>query len=314
RNAKSPCINLLLTYDSGCIGSCAYCGLSKKRPGQYTKKSFIRVDWPIYSLSRIIEQIKKKNHRVKRICLSMITKRKAVRDSLLIIKRLKSELEIPLSLLATPTILKKQNLIGFKANGVEMFGIAVDTATKDLFEKHRGKKVKGPHRWRYYWQTIEEAVEVFGPGMVGVHLIVGLGETEEEMAKTIQRVHDLRASTHLFSFFPESDSLLAQHPQPPIGQYRRIQLARYLIDEGIAHAQNFHFDQKGKIVDFGIETGKLEEIINAGRPFMTSGCPDKNGEVACNRPYANSLPGPQIRNFPFLPEPEDIERIKSELT
>ncbi|HIE05850.1 MAG TPA: radical SAM protein, partial [bacterium (Candidatus Stahlbacteria)] len=28
RNAKSPCINLLLTYDSGCIGSCAYCGLS----------------------------------------------------------------------------------------------------------------------------------------------------------------------------------------------------------------------------------------------------------------------------------------------
>ncbi|MFQ6065541.1 MAG: hypothetical protein ACE5L6_08705, partial [Candidatus Bathyarchaeia archaeon] len=29
RNAKLYCINLLLTYDEGCMGRCAYCGLSR---------------------------------------------------------------------------------------------------------------------------------------------------------------------------------------------------------------------------------------------------------------------------------------------
>ena len=43
RNAKLYCINLLLTYPSGCAARCAYCGLSNKREGEYEKKSFIRV-------------------------------------------------------------------------------------------------------------------------------------------------------------------------------------------------------------------------------------------------------------------------------
>jgi len=46
---------------------------------------------------------------------------------------------------------------------------------------------------------------------------------------------------------------------------------------------------------------------------MTSGCPDEKGEVACNRPYSNSRPSKEIRNFPFLPEKEDINKIKNEL-
>ena len=43
RNARLYCINLLLTYTEGCAARCAYCGLSKKRPGTYSRKSFIRV-------------------------------------------------------------------------------------------------------------------------------------------------------------------------------------------------------------------------------------------------------------------------------
>ena len=31
RNAKLHCLNLLLTYDDGCLGRCAYCGLSGAR-------------------------------------------------------------------------------------------------------------------------------------------------------------------------------------------------------------------------------------------------------------------------------------------
>jgi biotin synthase len=46
---------------------------------------------------------------------------------------------------------------------------------------------------------------------------------------------------------------------------------------------------------------------------MTSGCPGRDGKVACNRPYANCLPGPEIRNYPFSPEKEDIQKINVEL-
>ena len=46
---------------------------------------------------------------------------------------------------------------------------------------------------------------------------------------------------------------------------------------------------------------------------MTSGCPGRDGKVACNRPYGNERPSGPIRNFPFKPEPEDIEEIKNQL-
>jgi biotin synthase-related radical SAM superfamily protein len=123
-----------------------------------------------------------------------------------------------------------------------------------------------------------------------VHLIVGLGETEQDMAATMQRAADMGGETHLFSFYPEPGSQMAAQSPPPLGQYRRIQLARYLVDEKITNAGNFTFDTSGQIADFGIPSDLLEEIINTGYPFMTSGCKGNDGKVACNRPYANFPP------------------------
>ena len=50
RNAKPYCINVLLTYRAGCAAKCGYCGLSNKRPGDYSEKSFVRMTWPTYPL------------------------------------------------------------------------------------------------------------------------------------------------------------------------------------------------------------------------------------------------------------------------
>lgn len=313
RDAKSPCINLLLTYNSGCAGNCGYCGLSMRRPGTYKDKSFIRVEWPVYKLTDIIERISENIDRVKRICLSMITNKKARKDTSEITKTLRQNLNIPVSLLISPTVLDKSDLYRFKENDADMIGIAVDCATPTLFDKIRGKTVNGPHKWEKYWKCYEEALEIFGKQKVGVHLIVGLGETERRMIEAIQKAYDMGGFTHLFSFFPECDSLLSQHPQPSIGQYRRVQLARYLIDEGIKRIDDFSFDDLGKLISFGVTDAPLLKIIKSGNPFMTSGCPGKDGKVACNRPYANCLPGPEIRNFPFPPEKEDIQKINIEL-
>jgi len=70
------------------------------------------------------------------------------------------------------------------------------------------------------------------------------------------------------------------------------------------------FDETGRLVDFGMEVSPL---IQTGEPFMTSGCPGRDGKVACNRPYGNERPSGPIRNFPFMPEPEDIEEIINQL-
>ena len=314
RNAKCPCINLLLTYNSGCAGNCGYCGLSMRRPGVYKDKSFIRVEWPAYRLTDIMEKISENTNKVKRICISMITNKRARKDTKEIAKILRENLDIPVSLLISPTILDKNDLYRFKENGSDMIGVAVDCATPHLFEKIRGKQVKGPHKWERYWKCYEEAIEIFGKRNVGVHLIVGLGETEREMIETIQKAYDMGGATHLFSFFPEGDSLLSQHPRPAVGQYRRVQLARFLIDEGIGCIDDFSFDTSGRLINFITEdSGKLLQVIESGKPFMTSGCPGRDGEIACNRPYANCKPGPEIRNYPFSLEKEDIQKINIEL-
>lgn len=313
RNAQSPCINLLLTYENGCNGNCAYCGLSMRRPGTYQEKSFIRVTWDSYKLDNIISRIVQNIDTIQRICISMITNKRAIGDTIEIIQTMRKKCELPIAILASPTILTKNDFSRFKEAGADRVGIAVDATTPKLFEKFRGKDVKGPHTWKRYWQALSEAVTVFGRGNVGVHLIVGLGEREDEMMKTIQQAYHQGVETHLFSFFPEPGSLLSVHGQPPIGQYRRIQLARYLINEDLAAAEMFTFNASGRITDFGFSNERLMEVIDSGKPFMTSGCPGKDGEVACNRPYSDSLPGPEIRNYPFLPEQEDIRKIKEEL-
>ncbi|UCD13203.1 MAG: radical SAM protein [Thermoplasmatales archaeon] len=313
RNARSPCVNLLLTYSSGCAGNCGYCGLSMRRPGVYKDKSFIRVEWPSYKLKDIIKKISQCRDRIQRICLSMITNKQAREDTIEITRTLKQSIDIPISLLISPSILEKDDLVRFKENGAEMIGIAVDCATPSLFEKIRGKGVNGPHKWKRYWECYQDAIKIFGERKVGVHLIVGFGETEREMIETIQKAYDMGGSTHLFSFFPEGDSLLSQLHQPPIGQYRRVQLARFLIDEGIRSIDDFSFDLDGRLINFGMLQDNLSSIIQKGTPFMTSGCPGRDGKVACNRPYANCLPGPKIRNYPFKPEMEDIQRILGEL-
>ena len=47
--------------------------------------------------------------------------------------------------------------------------------------------------------------------------------------------------------------------------------------------------------------------------IMTSGCPGPDGRVACNRPFGNERLGRPIRNYAFLPEPEDVALIRYQL-
>jgi len=313
RDAKLHCINVLLTYNDGCKANCAYCGLARKREGDYHDKNFIRVAWLVYSVDEIISHIKNKENEIKRFCISMITRKRVIDDTIVILKKLREKLpDIPVSILVSPTIMKKEDVTALKSAGADKIGIAIDCATPAIFDRFRGKQVSGPHLWDKYWRIFGESVDIFGKDNVGVHLIVGMGETEEEMIKVIQRVRDMGGNTHLFSFYPERNSRLQDRPQPSLGNFRRIQLGRYLIDNDITKVENFKF-KDGRLLSYGINELELNDIINTGKPFMTSGCTGKDGEVACNRPYGDSRPGDDIRSYPFRPDKKDIEKIVREL-
>jgi lipoyl synthase len=309
RGAVNRCVNLLVHYPEGCSANCAYCGLAKKRPGTYQDKSFIHVSWPVYALNEIVDAIRRAPPYVKRTCISMITHGKCPRDTLEIVRRLKQETDLPVSVLVSPTIISNEDLIDLKGAGVDKIGVAVDLATSDLFEKYRGAGVGGPHRWGKYWKTMTEGLEVFGRFQVGAHLMVGMGETEEDMVSLMGRLWEMGVVNHLFSFFAEEGSKLADRPPPSWPAYLRIQLARFLIEEGVAFPRDMAFDREGRIVAFGLKDYLLIETIRQGTPFITTGCLGSDGRVACNRPFGNCLPEVKQWNYPYLPDEEELDLI-----
>lgn len=315
RRGSFPCgLNTLVTYEQRCAARCAYCGLNRAREVDDADRTFIRVQWPTYTVDDIIERLKGDGGQLRRVCVSMITHPRAFDDMNAIIHRFHTEVGRPISALVSPTAIRDpRRLAETRAAGADIATVAIDVATPELFDRYRGAGVRGPHRWKLYWDTLAEIVQLFGRGKAGVHLIVGLGETEQEMAATMQRAHDMGAETHLFSFFPEAGTNLDGHGQPSYGQYRRVQLARYLIDHDLARDEAMAFDDQGRIVDFGVGEAVLDEHIRFGEPFMTSGCPGPDGRVACNRPFGNERAGRPIRNYAFEPEVEDVALIRYQL-
>jgi biotin synthase-related radical SAM superfamily protein len=313
RGAVNRCVNLLVHYPEGCSANCAYCGLARKRPGTYQEKSFIHVAWPLYSLDEIVDAINGAPAYVQRTCISMITNPKCRSHTVEMAKRLSQETPLPVSVLISPTILDEGDLVNLKSAGVDKIGVALDLATEQLFETYRGKAVSGPHKWEKYWQMIDAGLGVFGAFNVGAHLMVGMGETEEQMVSLIQRLWDMGVMSHLFSFFAEEASALSGMDQPPWPSYLRIQLTRYLIEEGVSRSDRMTFDPQGRLTDFGIPSEQLSEIVSTGVPFMTTGCLGPDGRVACNRPFGNCLPDLRQWNYPYPPNQEELDLIRESL-
>jgi biotin synthase len=315
RGARLGCINLLLTYAAGCKANCAFCGLARDNPhrGEPAFEKFIRVAWASHPLEEVLERSTQAPAWVERLCISQITHPRAQADTLEICRQVRARTRLPVSLLITPTLVDRDDLEAMAGAGADRIGVAIDCANPELFARLRGKPAGGPHRWERYWRVFERAVEVFGPDRVGVHLIHGLGETEAELIGCMDRARAAGGGTHLFCFFPEKLSALGQRPQPPASGYRRVQLARWLIDGDLARAADMAFDREGRVADFGVAEDVLEAAIGSGRPFMTSGCPGASGEVACNRPFGNEKPGPDLRNYPFRPQAGDLELVRGQL-
>jgi len=103
--------------------------------------------------------------------------------------------------------------------------------------------------------VLEWSAEVMGDGFAGCHLVVGLGETEQEMIERIQKVRDLGARTHLFSFWPEEGSLMENEKPCPAPQYRRVQMAKIYYRHKYSRYEDMKFNEKRPSYRFWYKKG-----------------------------------------------------------
>jgi lipoyl synthase len=315
------CLNLLLTYPEGCRANCAYCGLARHREAErnYADRNFIRVDWPAAPLDLVVEKIAEQGWAspFHRMCISMITHPRSDEDTKAVLRawtaRIPKEV-IPVSILSNPTTMTRRDVADLYALGAETFTVALDACTPEIFDRTRGRGVQSPHSWAKYWEIFHAARDVFGAGQIGMHLIVGLGETDRDVLTLCQQLLDLGGHSHLFCFFPERGTLMDHLPAPPVARWRRLQLARWLIEYDGHRLDACSFDTAGQLVDCGLPRERLEAAIASGVPFRTSGCPgrERPDVSACDRPYGDGPPS-DIRSYPFAPGRRDLQRIRREL-
>lgn len=319
RTACTHCLNLLLTFPEGCRANCAYCGLARHREEArtYAERNFIRVDWPTVRLDEVITRVLEGTDRgaFERMCISMITHPDSGEATRRVLARWRTAApRIPVSILSNPTGMRRADLVELKAMGADIFTVALDAATPELFERTRGHSMASPHRWEHYWRVIEWAAEIFGAEHFGAHLICGMGETEHELLGICQRIRDMGGHNHLFAFFPERGSLMEDWPAVDRAQWRRVQLARFLIDYRGVSVSDMRFDALGRVVHFGVDDTRRDALVAEGKPFRTSGCPGASDpEVsACNRPYGDSPPT-DILSFPFELQTCDVTVVRNQL-
>ncbi len=301
-----PTTAYLMTFKEGkCSANCGFC--PQARGSQSNTELLSRVLWPTFPTPNVVTAIgtMATQGKIKRVCIQALNYPQVFVHLEALVKEIKKQAAVPVSVSCQP--LNAVNIELLAKAGVDRLGISLDAATEALFDQVKGKGAGGSYSWENQFSLLSEAIAVFGKGNVSTHLIVGLGETEKEAAQIIQKLIEMTVLPALFAFTPVRGTRLESNSPPPLESYRRVQLLRFLMVNGSVRYRDMHFDDEGKITDFGIANRRLKGIIEEGTPFLTSGCPD------CNRPFYNEKPSGPLYNYPRKTSREEIEKIKKEL-
>ncbi|MGE5485166.1 MAG: radical SAM protein [Ignavibacteriales bacterium] len=168
--------------------------------------------------------------------------------------------------------------------GAERLGLPIDAATPGVYARVKGGS------WDAAVNAVLEVAAAY-PGRISTHFIAGLGETEQEMVRAIQMMHDSGIAVGLFAMTPVRGTVMADVPPPEVHSYRRLQAAHYLIRQGFSRAKDMSFCG-GRLAGYGIDPAEVQQLLGSGEAFMTTGCPH------CNRPYYNERPGGVMYNYP----------------
>ncbi|MBI2554321.1 MAG: radical SAM protein [Candidatus Rokubacteria bacterium] len=313
RNATCDCVNLLENYPAGCYANCTYCGLARERPGLAQDNTFIRVGWPVFPTDLVAEAVGSQEDRVGRVCVAMVQDKRAYPDLLDITRRIRRKSDVPISALVTATLLDEEKLLRIRDAGADIVGIGLDAASEEVFFRTRGRGARGPHSWSQHWEIARAARRIFGPMKVNCHVMVGLGETDRDLVDLFYRLKSEQIAAYLFSFNPEPGTAMADVPRAPITRWRRVQLTKYLIEQRDLPREAVEFDEAGMLKHVRAPRALIDACLEEGVAFMTNGCPDRNGKMACNRPFGSYRPGEEFRDYPFVPTEEDQPIIRQQL-
>ena len=275
-NMKVDCLPdiIFMMTPGSCRARCLFCS-------QWVSKDRLsRVQWPEYDMEDVVSRLKR-----ERVCIQCLNYEGVFTDLLGIIDLLKLKGN-PISVSAQP--FSEEEIRQLKGR-IDRISINLDCATPELF-----LKIKPFYTWETHVSRLLYARSEFGPFRASSHIMVGLGETEEELVSLIKFLYEHQISSSLFAFTPAKGTPLENRKKPSITYYRRMQVAHYLVYAG---KKDFTFN-RGAITN--LDTDVPPEA------FMTRGCP------GCNRPYYTETPR-HLYNFPFTPGDREINIITEQL-
>jgi len=263
-----------------CPYSCSYCSAANASP-EDESVNVARIKWTEMDENELLEKMQ--NSSFQRACLQVFSGNEE--KALELAEKIKKPISICLRNVDDDFI------NGLKNKKNIRICISLDGVNGSI-----GKKV-GRGDFEKSMQKLEELAnsEEF-KGRISTHLIIGLGESEKEAVETMAKLARLGIKIGLFAFYPAGK--MAQEKQVHIGKYRRMQIARAILEKNPDFA--FSHDSRGNLL-LNEETAKLIKPYF----FQTSGC---NG---CNRPYYDHSPR-RIYNYARELKEGEFEKAKKE--
>lgn len=278
-----------------CSNNCQFCAQSRESGARADLLS--RVTWPTVASEEATAGIDDAYTagKLKRACLQVVDSSDSWDTTVSALDLLHKNSKVPICVSShLENVEQAKKLV---ARGSQRVCIALDAVTPELYAKVKNGD------WNSKWNLLLACAEAL-PGRITTHLIVGLGESEEEMVQRIAICIDKGISIGLFAFTPVRGTALAEKLPPDIGQYRRIQIAHRLLQRG--YPQEVIGYENGCIAEFKLPESELFAILRDGKAFQTSGCAD------CNRPYYNERPGGIIYNYPRPLTPMEVTKAIEE--
>ena len=262
-----------LLWDRGCIGSCSFC---PRANGNERTKKLSRIIWPEFEFAEILHRLAAQPRPFSRVCLQTGFN-PALNERLIEIAQelIKNGLTTSVTLSPSQTELA-DNLLNI---GADHIGIGLDGASPETYAQHKRKN------WQQDWPSLQNLMQRHR-NKIEVHLIFGLGDSEETFCRRIAEIVANGGKVSLFALTPVNGGA-----GPGLASYRRIQIFRYLCENHGFSPEEFVFSN-GFLKGINKEPDQVRSLLDNGNCFRTSGCGN------CNRPYYNERPGQRFYNFP----------------
>ena len=237
--------------DGRCVYDCAFC--THARNSKSDLKFLSRVAWFEHPIEDVLKAMKDLADLPKRLCFQIVSSIGYHKKAMSVVKEF-IKFGIPISVNFRPRSIEEVE--DYIKLGVDKVGIAMDAATREIFGKTRDG------RWEDMYGLLKDSAMRF-PGKIVTHLIVGMGEDEEDAKNFLKDMKSLGVNVGIFGFTPMKGTKLEHHPPVDFEYYRRIK-AWYLKSMGMEN---------------------LDPV------FAPTGCPD------CDKPFYDVSPSVILKKY-----------------